>query len=294
MELTHVNEKGEARMVDISEKPETSRCAIAQAIVNCKQETIDLIISGNVPKGDVFSCARIAGIMAAKKTDSLIPMCHQLPLSSVTINLTVQNRQVYILAKVSCTYKTGVEMEAIVAASVAAMTVYDMCKAVDKDMVISEVMLLSKTGGKSGTYSRSKIVAINTKQTDLEPLLKIDSANLIPELGMEGDVKSGKLGRQISILPHDLAVSLKDMKSKCAKRFWANIEVSEISENIAIGDYLKIGTATVCVTQVGKECSVKCDTYEEGKKCAYIKQLLFAKVVEEGTIKIHDSMYKEV
>ncbi len=155
MELTHIDEKGAARMVDVGDKAFTKRTATAQAVVTMKPETLELIKDGKVKKGDVFSCARIAGIMAAKKTHELIPMCHPLPLEKITVELEpISETQVKILATVSCTYKTGVEMEALTAANVAALTIYDMCKAVDRGMEINECFLLFKDGGKSGKFER--------------------------------------------------------------------------------------------------------------------------------------------
>ena len=154
MELTHIDEKGDARMVDISAKPHTAREAVAGAVVRMKAGTLSLLMDGKMPKGDVFAAARIAGIMAAKRTQELIPLCHSLPLDGVSIELTANAEEscVEIRATVHCTYKTGVEMEALTAASVAALTVYDMCKAVDKAMTIDGIRLLKKTGGKSGDY----------------------------------------------------------------------------------------------------------------------------------------------
>ncbi|HEY8805914.1 MAG TPA: cyclic pyranopterin monophosphate synthase MoaC, partial [Clostridium sp.] len=153
MELTHLDKKGAARMVDVGDKQITQREALAQALVTMKAETLSLITTGQIPKGDVFSCARIAGIMAAKKTFELIPMCHPLPINSINIEIIAQApNKVRILATVRCDYKTGVEMEALTAASVAALTIYDMCKAVDKEMEIDEICVLKKTGGKSGTF----------------------------------------------------------------------------------------------------------------------------------------------
>ncbi|WP_246599243.1 cyclic pyranopterin monophosphate synthase MoaC [Clostridium lacusfryxellense] len=153
MELTHLDEKGAARMVDVGDKQITQREALAQALVTMKSETLTLITTGQIPKGDVFSCARIAGIMAAKKTFELIPMCHPLPINGINIELLAQApNKVRILASVKCDYKTGVEMEALTAASVAALTIYDMCKAVDKEMEIGEICVLKKTGGKSGNF----------------------------------------------------------------------------------------------------------------------------------------------
>lgn len=156
MGLSHIDEKGNARMVDVSEKDITKREAVAIGKVFMKEETLNLIMDGNMPKGDVLSTARIAGIMAAKKTDELIPMCHSLPVDGVQveINCNLEDLSVDIKARVSCCWKTGVEMEALTAVSVAALTVYDMCKAVDKGMVIGDITLIKKTGGKSGEYVR--------------------------------------------------------------------------------------------------------------------------------------------
>ncbi len=155
MELTHIDENGAARMVDVGDKAFTKRTAKAQAIVTMLPETLDLIREGKVKKGDVFSCARIAGIMAAKRTHELIPMCHPLPLEKITVELEpISDTQVKIVATVSCTYKTGVEMEALTAANIAALTIYDMCKAVDRGMEISDCYLLFKDGGKSGKFEK--------------------------------------------------------------------------------------------------------------------------------------------
>lgn len=155
MGLTHIDEKGAARMVDVGEKAYTHREARAQAIITMKPETLALILDGKVKKGDVFSCARIAGIMAAKKTFEIIPMCHPLPLEKIAVDIEpISEVQVKIVSTVSCTYKTGVEMEALTAANVAALTIYDMCKAVDRGMEISECYLLFKDGGKSGKFER--------------------------------------------------------------------------------------------------------------------------------------------
>ena len=157
MEPTHLDETGAARMVDVGDKQMTRRMAQAQAVIIMQPETLQAILDGSTPKGDVFSCARIAGIMAAKRTSELIPMCHPLPIDSVKVELTpLPPDRVRITSTLRCTYKTGVEMEALTAASVAALTVYDMCKAMDRGMRIDEVMLLHKEGGKSGDYTRGE------------------------------------------------------------------------------------------------------------------------------------------
>jgi cyclic pyranopterin phosphate synthase len=151
--LSHLDEQGAARMVDVGDKPVTQRSAIAEARVRMQPATLALISEGRLPKGDVFAVARIAGIQAAKKTGELIPLCHPLMLSSVNVELQPEAPDaVRITATCKLAGQTGVEMEALTAASVAALTLYDMCKAVDKGMVIETVRLLEKTGGKSGEY----------------------------------------------------------------------------------------------------------------------------------------------
>ena len=155
MELSHTDEQGNARMVDVSAKGDTLRKAIASAFIRMQPETLALIQSGGIAKGDVFATARIAGIMAAKRTPELIPLCHPIPLTFVGVELVPEPPDgVRIIATVEAMTKTGVEMEALTAASVAALTFYDMCKAVDRGMQIERVQLEHKSGGKSGTYQR--------------------------------------------------------------------------------------------------------------------------------------------
>ncbi|NLL63482.1 MAG: cyclic pyranopterin monophosphate synthase MoaC [Ruminococcaceae bacterium] len=155
MGLTHIDENDTARMVDVGDKEYTHRIAKAQAVVTMLSETLNLIVEGGIKKGDVFATARIAGIMAAKRTHEIIPMCHPLPLEKVKVDIEViSDTQIKITSTVSCTYKTGVEMEALVAANIAALTIYDMCKSVDRGIEIGECFLLYKDGGKSGKYER--------------------------------------------------------------------------------------------------------------------------------------------
>ncbi|MFB4411566.1 cyclic pyranopterin monophosphate synthase MoaC [Pantoea agglomerans] len=153
-QLTHINAAGEAHMVDVSAKAETVREARAEVLVLMQPETLQMIIEGSHHKGDVFATARIAGIQAAKRTWELIPLCHPLMLSKVEVNLEAEpdHNRVRITTLCRLTGKTGVEMEALTAASVAALTIYDMCKAVQKDIVIDQLRLISKSGGKSGDF----------------------------------------------------------------------------------------------------------------------------------------------
>ncbi len=153
-ELSHFDEAGNINMVDVSEKTVTKRVAVASARVLMSAETINAIQNQTNPKGNPLEIARIAGIMAAKQTSNLIPLCHQLALSKVNIKTEMKEFGVYLEAEVVTMAQTGVEMEALTAVSVAALTIYDMCKAVDKGMVITDIQLETKTGGKSGDYQR--------------------------------------------------------------------------------------------------------------------------------------------
>jgi cyclic pyranopterin phosphate synthase len=152
--LTHVDEHGAARMVDVSGKPVSEREAVATGRVLVSQQVVALLRSGDVPKGDALGVARVAGIMAAKRTSDLVPLCHPLSLSGVTVDLQVADDAVEIRAVVRTTDRTGVEMEALTAVSVAALTVFDMVKAVDRACVISDVRVETKSGGRSGAWSR--------------------------------------------------------------------------------------------------------------------------------------------
>ena len=151
--LTHLRADGSAHMVDVSEKPATRRTARAQAVLTTEPAVIRQLTSGDLPKGEALGTARIAGIMAAKRTPDLIPLCHPLPLSKVAIDFEVADDRVRILATVTTTGTTGVEMEALTAASVSALTVYDMIKAVDRHASVQDIRVLSKSGGKSGDWT---------------------------------------------------------------------------------------------------------------------------------------------
>ena len=156
--LTHIDEDGASRMVDVSNKDVTERIASAHALVTMNNQTFSLIMDKQVAKGDVLEVARVAGIMAAKKTSELIPMCHPLNINSIKIDYSDNSKDsIEIIAEVKITAKTGVEMEALTAVSVCALTIYDMCKSADKSIQISDIFLLKKSGGKSGIYEKSNM-----------------------------------------------------------------------------------------------------------------------------------------
>lgn len=156
--FTHINDEGRAKMVDVSEKQDTTREAVAVASVFMKKETLQKIEEGAISKGDVLSVAQVGGIMGAKATPQIIPMCHPIMISGcdISFKLDFENSKIDITATTRTVGKTGVEMEALSAASIAALTIYDMCKAIDKEMVINNVMLMKKTGGKSGIFERTE------------------------------------------------------------------------------------------------------------------------------------------
>lgn len=154
--LTHFDEYGKARMVDVSDKPVTEREAVAQGVIAMKKATLRMIEDRRIAKGDVLGVARVAGILAAKKTAELIPMCHPLNITSVNLDFDfdTKNNRILIKSRVRITGQTGVEMEALTAVSAAALTIYDMCKSADRGMIISDIMLVEKKGGKSGVFRR--------------------------------------------------------------------------------------------------------------------------------------------
>jgi len=156
--LTHIDKDGSAKMIDVSEKNITDRIAIASGFIELNTETIHLVKIGNLKKGDVLTVAKIAGIQASKKTSSLIPLCHNLNLNKIDIEFNIDKKEnkIYCKSTVNCSGRTGVEMEALTAVSIALLTIYDMCKASDKNMLISEIRLLEKHGGKSGEWVSNK------------------------------------------------------------------------------------------------------------------------------------------
>lgn len=156
MELTHINEEGRAKMVDISEKEETVREAVAIGYVSMKRKTLEMVRKGTISKGDVLAVAQVGGIMGAKNTPQIIPMCHPIMISGCDINFKMdfENNRIEITATTKTVGKTGIEMEALTAVSTAALTIYDMCKAIDREMIINNIMLIRKSGGKSGIFER--------------------------------------------------------------------------------------------------------------------------------------------
>lgn len=297
MQLTHFNEHGRAHMVNVGEKEDTKRNAIARGKIWMKKETVRRIRGKEIKKGDVLSVAQIGGIMGAKKTSDLIPMCHNIFLTGSDIRFEVHDDGVQIEAKVSTVGKTGVEMEALTAVSIAALTIYDMCKAIDKEMVIGDVKLIKKTGGKSGEYmfkeNTGKVVSINISKEKGVVKKPIGEGVFIENFGLEDDAHSGNWHRQVSLLGME---SVEKMKKQGVEGLVPGIFAENITTEgiilyeIPVGTKIVIGETIHEVTQIGKECHTGCEIAQKVGKCVMPKEGIFTKVLKGGTIREGDKI----
>lgn len=294
-EFTHFNEAGRAHMVEIGEKDTTNRIAIATGRIRMKTTTIDIIRQGLIKKGDVLSVAQVAGIMGAKKTSDIIPMCHNIFLTGADIRFHIEKKYIELEAEVKTTGKTGVEMEALTAVSVACLTIYDMCKAIDKDMIIENIMLVKKTGGKSGDYVRGKMTGkvLSINVSDKKGIVKepIKEGLFIENFGLENDAHSGNWHRQVSLLGLESFDKMKDMGLDDLKYgdFAENITTQGIIVyELPVGTILAIGETLHEVTQIGKECHAGCAIAQKVGKCVMPKEGIFTKILKGGVIKEGD------
>jgi cyclic pyranopterin monophosphate synthase len=318
--LSHVDETGEARMVDVSGKQPTVRVARVGARVWMAPETLRLLKEQALPKGDVLTVAKVAGIMAAKRTSELIPLCHPISLTQVDLTFAVVEDQARI--DIECVTRTedrtGVEMEALVGASVAATTIYDMCKAVDRGMVIGDIRLLEKTGGKED-YVRpaaqaapaagpaalpasaaampqvppsGTVVAANVSESKGERKKASPEVTLRAEHGIEGDAHAGPWHRQVSLLAQEsidkmvaagLSVGPGDFAENITTR---GIEVAALP----IGTVLDLGEALVEVTQIGKECHTRCAIFYQAGDCVMPREGIFVRVLRGGRVAAGDAI----
>ncbi len=297
MDLTHINSQGRAKMVDISEKEDSLRIATAKATIRMKSETLDRIKSGGIKKGDVLAVAQVAGIMGAKNTSSTIPMCHNILLSGVDIEFETKKDSIDIYCTVKTKGKTGVEMEALVGCSNAALTVYDMCKAIDRAMVIEEVKLMEKKGGKSGHFIREnkigEVVDVNISLKKGVIKTPVEVGNLIEDFGLENDAHGGNWHRQISLLAEE---SIEKMR----KMGFPELKDGDFAENITtrglvlhelpVGTKFSIGDTLLEVTQIGKKCHKGCAIKEKVGSCIMPTEGIFAKVLKGGPIKKGDEI----
>jgi cyclic pyranopterin monophosphate synthase len=318
--LSHVDDTGEARMVDVSGKQPTVRVARVGARVWMAPETLRLLKEQALPKGDVLTVAKVAGIMAAKRTSELIPLCHPISLTQVDLTFTVVEDQARI--DIECVTRTddrtGVEMEALVGASVAATTIYDMCKAVDRGMVIGDIRLLEKSGGKKDYVRPAEgpaegpgaapatdpaaqaasaaampeappsgtVVAANVSESKGERKKASPEVMLVAEHGIEGDAHAGPWHRQVSLLAQE---SIDKMVAAGLSvgpgDFAENITTSGIEvAALPIGTVLDLGEALVEVTQIGKECHTRCAIYYQAGDCVMPREGIFVRVLRGGRV----------
>lgn len=297
MEFTHFNESGRAHMVEVGDKEDSKRLARAQGKILMKEETLKKVMGGQIKKGDVLSVAQIAGIMGAKKTSELIPMCHNIFLTGADIGFKFIETGIEIEATVKTQGKTGVEMEALTAVSLAALTIYDMCKAIDKDMEISDIKLMKKTGGKSGDYVRKsklgRVVSVNISEKKGVIKEAISEGIFIENFGLENDAHGGDWHRQVSLLALE---SFDKMENQGVE----GLEPGVFAENITtegielyslpVGTKFKIGQSIQELTQIGKKCHTGCEISRIVGKCVMPKEGIFTKVIEGGLVKVGDTI----
>ncbi|MGN0055490.1 MAG: cyclic pyranopterin monophosphate synthase MoaC [Atopobiaceae bacterium] len=309
MELTHINQQGRARMVDVSAKDDTERVAVAAGKVLMAPQTLELVRTGGVRKGDVLAVAQVAGIMAAKRCWELVPMCHPIQLTGVDVSFEYEPDGIAIQATTRCTGKTGVEMEALTAVSVAGLTIYDMCKAVQRDMVVDRVRLLQKDGGKSGHFVREEQVGRHFAD-GLEPVARgsvlatcistakgtrkhpVDQLRLVVGQGIQDDAHAGNWHRQVSLLGNEAVDRMRQKGIRLsAGDFAENVLTQGIDlRSLPVGTVIDVGTATLVVTQIGKKCHNDCEIRRLTGMCVMPTDGIFCVVVRGGIVKAGDEL----
>ena len=308
-DLTHINEQGRARMVDVSAKEGTQRVARAAGFVHMATATLELVRTGGCKKGDVLAVAQVAGIMAAKRCWELVPMCHPIQLTGVDVRFELSDAPcgVAIEAECRCCGQTGVEMEALTAASVAGLTIYDMLKAVQRDMVIDDVCLLEKSGGKSGHFVRGSVtevdkgtvplstsdgVVVATSISTKKGTRKVpqESIRLEVGLGVAGDAHAGAWHRMVSLLPEESVDEMREFLPKLAAGDFAeNILTRGLSlKDLPVGTVLEVGECELAMTQIGKKCHSDCEISRITGKCVMPTDGVFAVVTRGGTVRPGD------
>lgn len=315
-DLTHINEQGRARMVDVSAKQKTQRVARAAGFVRMAPATLELVRTGGCKKGDVLAVAQVAGIMAAKRCWELVPMCHPIQLTGVDVRFELVDDErgcgVAIEAECRCCGETGVEMEALTAASVAGLTVYDMLKATQRDMVVDDVRLLEKSGGASGHFVRAEVgdagdkagaavpavadasvVAVSISEKKGTRKKPQESIELVVGHGVAGDAHAGNWHRMVSLLPEESVDSMREVLP--------NLSAGDFAENILtrglllkelpVGTVLTVGECELVVTQIGKKCHNDCEIHRLTGKCVMPTDGVFAVVTRGGTVRPGDPIH---
>lgn len=323
-DLTHINEQGRARMVDVSAKQKTQRVARAAGFVRMAPATLELVRTGGCKKGDVLAVAQVAGIMAAKRCWELVPMCHPIQLTGVDVRFELVDDErgcgVAIEAECRCCGETGVEMEALTAASVAGLTVYDMLKATQRDMVVDDVRLLEKSGGASGHFVRgadgcangegsvdaaepagtacatgpaASVVAVSISEKKGTRKKPQESIELVVGHGVEGDAHAGNWHRMVSLLPEESVDSMREvLPNLSAGDFAENILTRGLSlKELPVGTVLTVGECELVVTQIGKKCHNDCEIHRLTGKCVMPTDGIFAVVTRGGTVRPGDPIH---
>lgn len=300
-DLTHVNEQGRARMVDVSDKPRTHRTARAAGRVRMAPSTVELVRTGGAKKGDVLAVAQVAAIMAAKCCSDIVPMCHPVALTGVDVRFSLEPDGVAIEAECRCTGETGVEMEALTAVSAAGLTIYDMLKAHQRDMVIEEVRLLEKTGGKSGRFVRAEgpaagargtVEAVCTSAEKGVRKRPVEAIELRVGTGVVGDAHAGAWHRQVSLLPAEAVDELRDVLPDLAPGDFAeNVLMRGMDlKALPVGTVLLAGSAELVVTQIGKTCHNDCEIRRLTGRCAMPTEGVFCVVTRDGELRAGDAV----
>lgn len=290
-------------MVDVSAKEKTQRVARAAGFVLMEPATLELVRTGGCKKGDVLAVAQVAGIMAAKRCWELVPMCHPIQLTGVDVRFELSDAPcgVAIEAECRCCGQTGVEMEALTAASVAGLTIYDMLKAAQRDMVVSDVRLLEKSGGKSGHFVREYAllgekpadgVVVATSISTKKGTRKVpqESIRLEVGLGVAGDAHAGAWHRMVSLLPEESVDEMRELLPKLAAGDFAeNILTRGLSlKDLPVGTVLEVGECELAMTQIGKKCHSDCEIHRITGKCVMPTDGVFAVVTRGGTVRPGD------
>ena len=298
MELTHLNDQNRSRMVDVGDKNITNRMALATGTIFLTNELVNLIRDKKMKKGDVLSVAQVAGIMAAKETSRSIPMCHPIALTGIDIVFIVNDDSIEIFATVSCSGKTGVEMEALTAVSTAALTIYDMCKSYGHNMSIGNISLLYKEGGKSDYLKGDSdicgtILAVNSSQKKGTVKKPIEEGLFIVDGGLKGDAHFGPGIRQVSLLSKE---SITPMEEKLGRplpdgSFGENLITTGLTLfTLPIGTIFKIGTGFFRLSKIGKECHNGCEIKQITGDCVMPREGVFCQVIRNGVIKKGDTL----
>ncbi len=293
MSFTHLNEEGRGRMVDVSDKPETKRKAVASGCIHMQPNTLEKMKAGPLKKGDVLQIAQIAAVMGAKNTPLLIPLCHPIALTAVDVSFTWLGDGIKVTATAETVGKTGVEMEALTACTTALLTIYDMGKAMDRGMWMTDIKLLEKSGGKSGHYMReeAKVIGINISARKGVVKNPIEEGEFLVSHGLQDDAHAGDWHRQVSLLAIESYERMrKEDGDLLAQGSFAENLTTEgiVLYELPVGTVLSIGETVQEVTQIGKECHSGCQIKNLVGDCVMPREGIFTKVLKSGRIRVGD------